>query len=183
LAETAELAYVGRSDNGEWGLALSSAAQGSLIDIVGSSFFPLYKVIGPMIFFLSLMLLVWGAFRLMITILIRVIVIVRYRGCGLWVLTAVWGTLFQLAVSPFSWVDAAMGEVGERVGQMMETEAEREPEKEKPRRKALSIEDLRRKYSWWPSSNNGGGEPMALIDMGATGAEGSPRCAIKSTNL
>jgi hypothetical protein len=34
---------------------------------------------------------------------------------------------------------------------MMETEAEREPEKEKPRRKALSIEDLRRKYSWWPT--------------------------------
>jgi hypothetical protein len=82
LAETAELAYVGRSESGEWGLALSSAAQGSLIDIVGSSFFPLYRVIGPMIFFLSLMLLVWGAFQLMITILIRVIVIVRYRGCS-----------------------------------------------------------------------------------------------------
>ena len=101
----------------------------------------------------------------------------------MWVLTAVWGTLFQLAVSPFSWVDTAMGEVGERVGQMMETEAEREPEKEKPRRKALSIEDLRRKYSWWPSSNGSGGEPVALIDMGAAGAEDSPRCVIKSTNL
>ncbi len=34
----AELAYTGRSENGEWGLALSSAAQGSLIDIVGASF-------------------------------------------------------------------------------------------------------------------------------------------------
>jgi hypothetical protein len=137
-----------------------------------------------MIFFLSLMLLVWGAFRLMITILIRVIVIVRYRGCGLWILTAVWGTLFQLAVSPFSWVDAAMGEVGERVGQMMETEADREPEEERPRRRALSMEDLRRKYSWWPRGNgSGGGEPAALIDMGAAGAEDSPRCVIKSTNL
>jgi hypothetical protein len=61
-----------------------------------------------MIFFLSLMLLVWGAFRLMITILIRIIVIVSYKGCGLWVMTALWGTLFQLAISPFSWVDAAM---------------------------------------------------------------------------
>jgi hypothetical protein len=130
-------------------------------------FFPLYKVIGTMIFFLSLMLLVWGAFRLMITILIRIIVIVRYRGCGLWVLTAVWGTLFQLAVSPFSWVDAAMGEVGERVGQMMENEADREPEKEKPKRKAISMEDLRRKYSWWPSGG-GNGEPIGLIDMGAS---------------
>ncbi len=92
------------------------------------------------------------------------------------------GTLFQLAVSPFSWVDAAMGEVGERVGQMMETEADREPEKERPKRKALSMEDLRRKYSWWPSG--GSGEPTALIDMEASGPEGeAPRCVIKSTNL
>jgi hypothetical protein len=88
LAETAELAYTGRSDNGEWGLALSSAAQGSLIDIVGASFFPLYKVVGPRSFFLSLMLLVWGAFRLIVTVMIRVIVIVRCKGCGIWVLTA-----------------------------------------------------------------------------------------------
>ncbi len=179
LAETAELAYVGRSQNGEWGLALSSAAQGSLIDIVGSSFFPLYKVIGPMIFFLSLMLLVWGAFRLMVTVLIQIIVIVRYKGCGLWVMTALWGTLFQLAISPFSWVDAAMEGVGERVGQMMENEADREPEKEKPKRKAISMEDLRRKYSWWPSS----GEQITLIDMGASEAEGGAPRSIKSTNL
>jgi hypothetical protein len=34
LAETAELAYTGRLENGEWGQALSSAAQESLIDIV-----------------------------------------------------------------------------------------------------------------------------------------------------
>ncbi len=74
------------------------------------------------------MLLVWGTFRLMITILIRVIVIVRYKGWGLWVMTALWGTLFQLAISPFSWVDAAMEGVGERVGQMMENEADWEPE-------------------------------------------------------
>jgi hypothetical protein len=40
LAETAELAYTGCSKSGEWGLALSSAAQESLIDIVGASFFP-----------------------------------------------------------------------------------------------------------------------------------------------
>jgi hypothetical protein len=39
LAETAEMAYSGRKERGEWGLALSSAAQGSLIDIVGASFF------------------------------------------------------------------------------------------------------------------------------------------------
>jgi hypothetical protein len=108
LAETAELAYTGRTGNGEWGLALSAAAPGSLIDIVGASFFPLYGVVGPMIFFLSLMLLVWGAFRLLMTVLIRVIVIVRCKGCGIWVMTALWGSLFQLAISPFSWMDAAV---------------------------------------------------------------------------
>ncbi len=74
-----------------------------------------------------------------------------------------------------------MGEVGERVGQMMETEADREPEKEGPKRKALSMEDLRRKYSWWPSGN--GAEPLALIDVEAAGSEVAPRCVIKSTNL
>ncbi len=57
---------------------------------------------------------------------------------------------------------------------------DREPEKERPKRKALSMEDLRRKYSWWPS---GGGEPVALIDMGGAGSEDAPRCVIKSTNL
>jgi hypothetical protein len=182
LAETAELAYTGRSESGEWGLALSSAAQGSLIDIVGSNFFPLYKVIGPMIFFMSLLLLVWGAFRLMVTILIRVIVIVRYKGCGLWVLAAVWGTLFQLAISPFSWMDAAMAGVGERVGQMMENEADREPEEREPRRRAISMEDLRRKYSWWPRSG-GDKEPVPLIDMGAAEAGEAVSRSIKSTNL
>ncbi len=88
-----------------------------------------------------------GGIQAKVTVLIRIIVIVRYKGCGLWVMTALWGTLFQLAISPFSWVDAAMEGVGERVGQMMENEADREPEKEKPKRKAISMEDLRRKYS------------------------------------
>jgi hypothetical protein len=180
LAETAELAYTGRTENGEWGLALSSAAQGSLIDIVGG-FFPLYRVVGPMIFFLSLMLLVWGAFRLMVTVLIRVIVIVRCKGCGIWVMTALWGTLFQLAISPFSWMDAAMEGVGERVGQMMETEVDREPEDERPKRRALSMEDLRRKYSWWSSGNSK--EPVALIDMEAVDGEGAALRGIKSTKL
>jgi hypothetical protein len=153
LAETAEKAYTGRNEKGEWGLALSSAAQGSLIDLVGASFFPLYKVVGPMIFFLSLLLLIWGGLRLIITVFLRVIIIVRCKGCGIWVLTAFWGTLFQLAISPFSWIDPAMEGVGVRVGQMMESEAAREPEERETEKRSLSLEDLRRKYSWLPSSH------------------------------
>jgi hypothetical protein len=67
------MAYAGGNEKGEWGLALGSAAQGSLIDLVGVSFFPLYKVVGPLIFFLSLLLLVWGGLRLIITIFLRIV--------------------------------------------------------------------------------------------------------------
>jgi hypothetical protein len=47
LVETAEMAYTSCNEKGEWGLALSSAAQGLLIDIVGASFFPLLQGCGP----------------------------------------------------------------------------------------------------------------------------------------
>jgi hypothetical protein len=116
LAETAEIAYIGRNEKGEWGLALGSAAQMSLVDLIGMNFFPLYKVIGPMIFFLSLLLIVWGGLRLIVTIFLRVAIIVRYQGCRVWVLTAFWGTLFQLAVSPFNWIDGVMQDMGRQVG-------------------------------------------------------------------
>ncbi len=181
LAETAELAYTGRSESGEWGLALSSAAQGSLIDIVGASFFPLYKVVGPMIFFLSLMLLVWGALRLMITILIRIIVKVRYKGCGLWVMTALWGD--PVSAGHFTLQLGGRGDGGSRRA-IRPDDGERGrsgPEEEKPRRKALSIKDLRRKYLWWPSRS--GKEPVALIDMEAMDGEGATPRGIKSTKL
>ncbi len=53
--------------------------------------------------------------------------------------------------------------VGERVEQM-ESEAGREPEDDGPKRRALSIEDLRRKYPWRPSSSASKG-PSTLIEM------------------
>jgi hypothetical protein len=182
LAETAELAYRGRTENGEWGLGHSPAAQGSIIDIVGASFFPLYSVVGPMIFFVSLMLLVWGVFRLMVTVQIRAIIIVRCKGCRIWVMTALWGTLFQLAITPFTWMNAAMEGVGKRVGQMMETEADREPEEEKPKRRALSKEDLRKKYPWWPS-NSGSRGSVALIEMEPINGDRAAARGVESTKL
>jgi hypothetical protein len=47
-------------------------------------------------------------------------------------------------------MDAAMEGVGERVGEMMETEATREPDEERPKKRSLSLEDLRRKYPGGP---------------------------------
>jgi hypothetical protein len=67
-----------------------------------------------------------GGLQLIVTVFLRVAIIVRYRGCGVWVLTAFWGTLFQLAVSPFNWIDGMMEDVARRVGRMLDNEATRE---------------------------------------------------------
>ncbi len=136
-------------------MALGSAAQVSLIDLVGVNFFPLYRVVGPMVFFLSLLLLVWGGLRLVVTVFLSVAIIIRYKGCGIWVLTAFWGTLFQLAVSPFNWIDTAMQDVGRRVGRMLESEAARGPEAEEMDEQ--NMEDLREKYPWWQGGQGRGG--------------------------
>ncbi len=143
---------------------------------MGASFFPHNKVVGQMIFFLSLLLLIWGGLRLIITVFLRVIIIVRCKGCGIWVLTAFWGTLFQLAISPFRWIDAAMESVGVRVGQMMETEAAREPEEKEMEKWSLSLEDLRRKYSWWPSSH---GKEGSSDPSQSSGAEAEDSAILK----
>ncbi len=139
-------------------MALSSAAQISLIDLVGINFFPLCRVVGPMVFFLSLLLLVWGGLWLVITVFLRVAIIIRYRGCGVWVLTAFWGTLFQLAVSPFNWIDGVMQDVGRKVGLMLESEAIRRPVAEETDEQ--NVENLRKKYLWWLGGQRGG-EPSA----------------------
>jgi hypothetical protein len=68
--------------------------------------------------------------RLVVTIFLRVAIIVRYRGCGVRVSTAFWGTLFQLLVSPFNWIDKVMEDVGRKVGRMLDEEAGRDQEKE-----------------------------------------------------
>ncbi len=98
-------------------------------------------------------------------------------------LTAFWGTLFQLAVTPFTWMEEAMEGVGEQVGQMMESEAGWEPEDDGPRRRAISMEDLRRKYPWWPSSSASRG-PSMLIEMDPLLEEQEkPAKGVKSTKL
>jgi hypothetical protein len=123
---------------------------------VGVNFFALYRVVGPMVFFLSLLLLVWGGLRLVVTVFLRVAIIVRYTGCGIWVLTAFWGTLFQLAVSPFNWIDSdtVMQDVGRKVGLMLQSEATRGLETEEM--DEWNVEDLRKKYSWWPGDQGRG---------------------------
>jgi hypothetical protein len=93
-----------------------------------------------------------------VTIFLRAAIIVRYRGCRVWVLTAFWGTLFQLAVSPFNWIDGVMEDVARRVKVMLDNEATRVPNGEETEEQTLV--DLRRKYPWW-LNGRGGGEASA----------------------
>ncbi len=92
------------------------------------------------------------------------------------------GEFFQLAITPFTWMEAAMEGVGERVGQMMEPEAERGPEEEGTKRKALRMEDLRRKYPWWPSGSANKGS-VALIEMEPLSKDGAAMRSVKNTKL
>ncbi len=73
--------------------------------------------------------------------------------------------------------------VGVRVGQMMETEATREPETEKPKRRSSSMEDLRRKYSWWPSGGGKEVQPAPLIDVEAGEEDTSASGGVRTTKL
>ncbi len=45
------------------------------------------------------------------------------------------------------------------------------------------MEDLRRKYSWWPSGSSKEEQPDTLIDMEAGEGEGAALHGIKSTKL
>jgi hypothetical protein len=45
------------------------------------------------------------------------------------------------------------------------------------------MEELRRKYSWWPSGSGKEGQPTGLIDIEAGDGEGAALCGIKSTKL
>jgi hypothetical protein len=47
----------------------------------------------------------------------------KYRGCGVWVFAAFWGTLFQPAVSPFNWIRRVIEDVGNKVGCMLSAES------------------------------------------------------------
>ncbi len=183
LAETAEMAYTSRNEKGEWGLALSSAAQGSLIDIVGASFFPLYRVVGPMIFFLSLMLLVWGGLQLMVTVLVRMIVIVRCKGCVILGADGLVGnpvTAGNFALQ----LDGCGNGRSRRAGWADDGDrAAREPEEEKPRRKSMSLEDLRERYSWRPNGSGKERQPGPLIDVEAGEEDSATLKVVRSTKL
>ncbi len=64
--------YNGRNEQWRKGLALEPQVQSTRSDIIGTSFIPTYKVIWPFLFYISLLLTVWGGFCFMVRVCLRV---------------------------------------------------------------------------------------------------------------
>ncbi len=58
-----------------------------------------------------------------------------------------------------------------------------EPEEEKPRRKSMSLEDLRKRYSWWPNGGSKEEQPGPLIDVGAGEEDSATLKVVRSTTV
>ncbi len=86
------------------------------------------------------------------TVCLRFAIIPKYFGCAVWVFVVFWGTLFQLAVSPYNWIDKAMEDVGEKVWKMLSAET---AHKQTVEGQANQMEEdntivgLARNYPWW----------------------------------
>ncbi len=142
LAESAERAYNSRF-GGEWGTGLTDQATDHLVDVVGFHLVPLYRLLGPTAVIAILILFLMGIIRMLLDIVIRAIAIARVRGCGLWLLGALWGTLFQVAVSPVQWAAGVGQDAGQRVKYHMDVEVARIESKDKVEaghRRSLEIE-------------------------------------------
>ena len=105
------------------GLGLNEYATGQIVDLIGLAFIPLYFVFGPPAITIVFIIFTIGLAKLLLTITIRAVSILKTRGCGLWVLAAFYGTLFQLAMAPVRWAGKVAEDVGDRVGDGMELEA------------------------------------------------------------
>jgi hypothetical protein len=120
LTETAELAYGERREDGSWGLGLGERAREALIDTVGWSLVPLYRLTGPVTVFILFGLLLWSIVKVIVSVIVRACTIYQARGMGLWLLGVFWSLPFQLIISPVRWASEAASEVADKVAVDME---------------------------------------------------------------
>ena len=147
LTHPTDRAFEGRSSDGQWGLALGDKAKEMMLDAVGLSFVPLYRVFGPISMLLLLLFFIVGVTRITLTIIVRAVIITRARGCGPWILAAVWGTVYHVLITPVRWADNTARNIAEEVGHQMEVEATDEsgevyPVKQLKRAKANALASL-----------------------------------------
>jgi hypothetical protein len=129
LTETAELAYGGCGEDRSWGLGLGERAKEALINTVGRSLIPLYRITGPIAIFIMLGLLAWSVVKVMVSVIVRACTIYWARGVGIWLLGAFWSLPFQLIISLGRWASEAATDVADRVAIEIESQAHTDDEK------------------------------------------------------
>ncbi len=76
LAKTTE--YDKRNKHRKWGLDLGLRAPATMVDMIGMSFIPMNKVIGPFLYFVPVLLIVWGGFGLLVAVGLRDAIFPKY---------------------------------------------------------------------------------------------------------
>ena len=120
VSDQTELAYQGRSADGQWGLALGEQARRTLENWIGGAMVPFYSVIGPLATTMMFCVFCLGVVDVVFTVVFRMFHIVRRRGCGLWILAAGSATLFQVVIAPLLAVDKVAKDVADRVEKNLE---------------------------------------------------------------
>jgi hypothetical protein len=154
IADASELAFSRRSANGEWGLPISEYGKHAIVDLVGLSFIPLYRFLGPVSMIIILVLFFITITRLTITVLFRIIVLGRTRGCGFWILAAFLGCVYQIVISPLEWADRKAKDMAEKVEARMIAKGEEQGDLDTTRQLEADLEDMRQrenKYLYWHS--------------------------------
>jgi hypothetical protein len=113
VADSSELAFSRRGPGGKWGLGLGQHAQAAIVDLVGLSFVPLYRFLGPVSMLIILFFVTIS--RLVLTVLFRMVVLGRSKGCGLYLFAALIGCVYQVVISPIQWADQKAKEMAKRV--------------------------------------------------------------------
>jgi hypothetical protein len=115
VADSSELAFSRRGPGGEWGLGLGQHAQAVIVDLVGLSFVPLYRFLGPVSMIIILVLFFVTISRLVLTVLFRMIVLGKAKGCGFYLFAALVGCVYQVVISPIKWADKKVQEMVKQV--------------------------------------------------------------------
>ena len=114
LADQTERAFQ-MMNNGECSLSLGDRAHEMMLHHMGWSFIPLYRLFRPLSMLFILLIFVVGLVRLGINLVVRMVVIVRARGCGVLDACHLWGTLYQLIIT-ILWADKTAEEMACNVG-------------------------------------------------------------------
>jgi len=90
---------------------------------VGVAFLPLYRFVGTAAVSLTLIIFFLSLLRMMITVAVCAFFIVPMRGFCIWLQAALYGTAYQILMSPFMAANSLGRAVGDKVAAHMELQA------------------------------------------------------------